>query len=47
MIDRWKIFNYLKGGNNKITVKDIEKAQAEEVKEGLIEFILLKEREKR
>lgn len=42
MVNRWQIFNYLKGGNNEISVKDIERASVEELREGLIEFILYK-----
>ncbi|ABS30681.1 hypothetical protein [Clostridium kluyveri] len=42
MVNRWQIYNYLKGGSNEISVKDIERAPVEELREGLIEFILYK-----
>lgn len=42
MLNRWQIYNYLKGGSNEISVKDIERVPAEELREGLIEFILYK-----
>lgn len=38
-MDRWGVYETLKG-TRKINIKEIEKTDAEEVKEGLIEFLL-------
>jgi hypothetical protein len=44
MHNRWSIYEMLKG-NKRLTITEIEKINAEEIKEGVIEFILSKEKE--
>ncbi len=42
-MNRWHIYEMLKNNKipNKPTIKDIEKMEAEEVKEGLLEWFIL------
>lgn len=44
MFDRWEVYETLKG-NKKIDIKEIEDANANEIKEGLIEFLLMKSKD--
>lgn len=43
-MDRWGVYEALKG-NKRVNVKEIESMEAEEVKEGLIEFLMTKNKE--
>lgn len=43
-MDRWGVYEVLKG-NKKIDIKEIEQASPEEIKEGLLEFLSVKEKE--
>lgn len=44
-VTKWHIYEFLKGNNTlRITAKDIEMASAKEIKEGLIEFLILKQK---
>lgn len=46
LINRWHIYGFLKGDSNiKINPKDIEEAPADEIKEGIIEYLMFKNRE--
>ncbi|WP_173424640.1 hypothetical protein [Clostridium botulinum] len=43
-MNRWGIYETLKG-NKEINIREIEQTSAEEVKEGLIEFLITKEKQ--
>lgn len=42
-MNRWGVYEVLKG-NKEVDINEIEQTSAEEVKEGLIEFLLVKEK---
>lgn len=44
-MNRWHVYDYLKGNRrSNLKAKDIENISADEVKEGVIEFVLQNER---
>ncbi len=43
-LDRWGVYETLKG-NKEINIREIEQTAAEEIKEGLIEFLIIKEKQ--
>ena len=44
-MDRWGIYEVLKG-NREFNIKDFEKTPASEVKEGVIEYLLARDKSK-
>jgi len=43
-LNRWGVYETLKG-NKEINIKEIQQTSAEEIKEGLIEFLIVKEKQ--
>lgn len=43
-LNRWGVYETLKG-NKEINIREIQKTSAEEIKEGLIEFLIVKEKQ--
>ncbi|WP_228604484.1 hypothetical protein [Clostridium botulinum] len=43
-MNRWRVYEILKG-NIEINITEIEQTAAEEIKEGLIEFLITKEKQ--
>lgn len=43
-LNRWGVYETLKG-NKEINIREIQQTSAEEIKEGLIEFLIVKEKQ--